>query len=82
MRYFHGGVPGLDPGDLITPISPHVVDGCKVGEPEDSAEDPFPTWCVPAARVASVYTRAVQLTRSQRRSLLRSWTAADMARGR
>ncbi|MCZ1001132.1 hypothetical protein O1M63_28760 [Streptomyces mirabilis] len=136
MRYFHGGVPGLNPGDLIAPSPPHVVDGCKVcearaqgltamvggkavdpptgrpdrvyitsdrdyarfyasrywygdlytvepvGELEASTEDPFPTWCVPAARVVSVYTRAVQLTRSQRRSLLRRWTEADMARSR
>ncbi|MFB7443095.1 hypothetical protein ACFC01_33150 [Streptomyces mirabilis] len=136
MRYFHGGVPGLKPGDLITPSSPHVVEGCKVcearaqgltamvggeavdpptgrpdrvyitsdrdyarfyasrywygdlytaepvGELEASTEDPFPTWCVPAARVVSVYTQAVQLTRSQRRSLLRRWTEADMARSR
>lgn len=32
MRYFNGGVPGLAPGDLITPSPPHVVDGCKVCE--------------------------------------------------
>jgi hypothetical protein len=136
LRYFHGGVPGLKPGDLITPSPPHVVDGCKVcearakgltamvggqpvdpptgrpdrvyitsdrdygrfyasrywygdlytvepvGEIEASTEDPFPTWCVPAARVISVYTRAVQLTPGQRRSLLRRWTQADLARSR
>ncbi|MEU6318179.1 hypothetical protein [Streptomyces sp. NPDC047009] len=137
LRYFHGGVPGLKPGDLITPSPPHVVDGCKVcearahgltattrdgktidpptgrpdrvyitsdreyaryyasrywygdlytvepvGEPEASTEDPFPTWCVPAARVVSIYTRAVQLTPHQRRSLLRRWTEADRARSR
>jgi hypothetical protein len=32
IRYFHGGVPGLRPGDLIEPRPPHVVDGCKVCE--------------------------------------------------
>ncbi len=137
MRYFHGGVPGLKPGDLITPHPPHVVKGCKVcearaqgltattgdgkaidpptgrpdrvyitsdreyarwyasrywygdlytvepvGEIQPSTEDPWPTWCVPAARVVSVYTRAVQLTPHQRRTLLRRWTAADRAHGR
>ncbi|MFE4329692.1 hypothetical protein ACFRQM_09570 [Streptomyces sp. NPDC056831] len=30
VRYFHGGVPGLRPGDLITPHPPNVVDGCPV----------------------------------------------------
>lgn len=32
MRYFHGGVPGLKPGDLITPHAPNVIDGCAVCE--------------------------------------------------
>lgn len=136
LRYFHGGVPGLKPGDTIIPSPPHVIDGCKVcearamgqtatvggaaidpptgrpdrvyitsdrdyarfyasrywygdlytvepvGQLEPSTEDPFPTWCVPSARVASVYTRAVLLTPSQRRSLLRRWFDADMARAR
>ncbi|MER5917017.1 hypothetical protein ABT124_43380 [Streptomyces sp. NPDC001982] len=132
-----GRIPGLKPGDLITPRPPHVVDGCKVcearaagltattsdgqavdpptgrpdrvyitsdreyarfyasrywygdlytvepvGETEASTEDPWPTWCVPAARVVSVYTRAVQLTPHQRRTLLRRWAKADQARGR
>ena len=27
---FHGGIPGLNAGDLILPGSPHFVDGCKV----------------------------------------------------
>ena len=134
MRYFHGGIPGLKPGDLITPHAPNVVNGCgicaakaagqqphveglgvvdpltertdrvyittdrdyarfyaskyprgdlytvePVGDPEPSTEDHFPTWTVPAARVRSVYTRYVQLTPGQRRSLLRRWTAADIA---
>lgn len=125
MRYWHGGVPGLRPGDLVTPHEPNIVDGCPicaaraqrltatlggqtidpptgrpdrvyittdrdygrfyasrywrgdlytvepVGEPEPSTENPFPTWCAPAARVLAVYDRAVQLTPSQRRSLYR-----------
>ncbi|MFD3452763.1 hypothetical protein ACFWVC_11310 [Streptomyces sp. NPDC058691] len=136
MRYFHGGVPGLRPGDLITPHPPRAVDGCAiceartqgltatlngqpidppngrpdrvyiatdrdygrfyaslswygdlytvepVGEMKPSTEDHFPTWCVPAARVVSVYVRAVRLTPGQRRSLLRRWTEADRAAGR
>ncbi|MFI6594921.1 hypothetical protein ACIBHX_01665 [Nonomuraea sp. NPDC050536] len=28
--YFHGGIPGLEPGDLILPGSPNFVDGCKI----------------------------------------------------
>jgi hypothetical protein len=137
MRYFHGGIPGLRPGQLITPHPPNVVDGCKVcaakaagqqpvveglgvvdplterpdrvyvttdrdyarfsaskfprgdlyvvepvGDIEPSTEDHFPTWCVPAARVVSVYDRYVQLTSKQRRSLLRRWTAADIEHAR
>ncbi|MFJ4653798.1 hypothetical protein ACIP5Y_21235 [Nocardia sp. NPDC088792] len=35
-RYWHGGVPGLKPGDLITPRQPddkqHLVDGCRTCE--------------------------------------------------
>lgn len=30
MRYFHGGVPGLRPGDLANPHPPRVLDGCPV----------------------------------------------------
>ncbi|MGW5930545.1 hypothetical protein ACWF2L_30585 [Streptomyces anulatus] len=29
-RLFHGGAPGLKPGDLIVPGPPHVVDGCDI----------------------------------------------------
>jgi hypothetical protein len=134
MRYFHGGYPGLKPGQLITPHPPNVVDGCAicaakaagqqpevpglgiidpltdrpdriyittdreyarfyaskyprgdlytvepVGDLEPSAEDHFPSWTVPAARVRHIYDRYVQLTPGQRRSLLRRWTAADLA---
>lgn len=136
MRYFHGGIPGLRPGDLLTPHRPNILDGCPVcaaraqgltatldgkpidpptgrpdrvyittdreyarfyasrwwygdlyvvepvGDIEPSSEDPFPTWCVLEARVASVYDRAVQLNPGQRKRLLRRWTAADRAAGR
>lgn len=30
MRLFHGGIPGLKPGDLITPHPPRIVDGCPI----------------------------------------------------
>ncbi len=132
MRYFHGGAPGLKPGQQLLPHPPNYLDGCPicearrtgaaftidgrpidpptgrpdrvyittdrdyarwyasrygrgdlytvqpVGGMEPSVEDPFPTWCVPAARVVSVYDRAVLLTPGQRRSLLRRWTQADL----
>ncbi|MFF4385562.1 hypothetical protein ACFY0G_02030 [Streptomyces sp. NPDC001552] len=133
VRYFHGGVPGLRPGDLLEPHPPAVLDGCPiceakaagrqpyvegvgivdplperpdrvyittdrdyaryyaslyagrgdlyvvepVGAVDPSTEDRFPTWAAEAARVRSVYDRAVQLTPAQRRSLLRRWTVAD-----
>ena len=35
IRYFHGGAPGLRPGDTITPPAEgtrHLVDGCQVCE--------------------------------------------------
>lgn len=134
-RLWHGGVPGLQPGDLITPHPPNVVDGCAVcaakaagrqphvpglgvvdplterpdrvyitsdreyarfyaskyptgdlylvrpvGVLEASTEDPFPTFVVPAARVVTVYSRAVRLTERQRRTLTNRWTRADEQR--
>lgn len=130
---FHGGVPGLRPGDLLVGgssrrshdgcpfcearargegviIDGHVVDGPSsypdrvyvttdrcygrfyaslygygdlyrvepVGEMVPSAEDHFPTWTVAQARVRSVVERAVLLSRSQRRQMLKRWTAADL----
>lgn len=44
-----------------------------VGDLEWSTEDPFPTWKATAGRVVAVYERAVRLTDSQRRRLLRRW---------
>ncbi|MEU1273046.1 hypothetical protein [Streptomyces sp. NPDC005799] len=134
MRYFHGGIPGLKPGGLITPHEPNYVDGCPtcdakkqgvqpvveglgvvdplterpdrvyittdreyarfyaskyplgdlyvvepVGGIEASTEDHFPTWTTPAARVVSVYDRAVRLTPHRRRTLLNRWAVADAA---
>jgi hypothetical protein len=36
QRYWHGGIPGLRPGDVIEPqplgSGPHLVDGCDVCE--------------------------------------------------
>ncbi|WP_229868851.1 hypothetical protein [Streptomyces inusitatus] len=49
-----------------------------IGNVEPSEEDHFPTWCAPAARVLSVYSRAVQLTMAERRRLNRRWRVADM----
>ncbi|GAB3376370.1 hypothetical protein GCM10027360_53240 [Amycolatopsis echigonensis] len=44
-----------------------------VGDVDPSTEDPFDTWTVAAARVVSVYDRAVRLTNGQRRRLLARW---------
>lgn len=30
MNYFHGGIAGLDRGDVLRPAPPHVSDGCPV----------------------------------------------------
>ena len=38
MRLFHGGVPGLRPGDLIVPGERHYVDGCAVCEAKRRGE--------------------------------------------
>lgn len=137
ITYFHGGAPGLRPGQLVIPSEPNFVDNCPicdakkagqqptvpglgvvdpltghpdriyittdrdyarfyaskhprgdlytvepVGELVPSDEDHFPTWHVEAARVRHIYDRYVQLTPAQRRSLLRRWTAADIAAAR
>ncbi|MFB6961871.1 hypothetical protein ACFCYB_34035 [Streptomyces sp. NPDC056309] len=39
-RLYHGGIPGLRPGDLIEPHPPAVVDGCPVCEARAAGEDP------------------------------------------
>jgi hypothetical protein len=49
-----------------------------VGELEQSIEDHIDSWTAPAFRVAAVLDRVVLLTDSERRRLLREWTAADV----
>lgn len=41
VRYFHGGTPGLRPGDLLTPHPPAVLDGCRTCEAKARGEQPF-----------------------------------------
>ena len=41
MRYFNGGIPGLKPGDLITPHPPNVVDGCAICAAKAAGQQPF-----------------------------------------
>jgi hypothetical protein len=48
-----------------------------VGRAVLSAEDSIETWAAPAARVVSVYERAVLLTDTERRRLDRLWAEAD-----
>lgn len=135
--FWHGGVPGLTPGDMIQPGFPRRLhEGCPycearargeaildghggvidapsarpdrvyittdrlyakhyaslygrgwlyrvepIGACDPSDEDSFDTWCAEAARVVSVYDRAVLLTPSERRRLWRAWAAADASRG-
>ncbi|UQA95718.1 hypothetical protein [Streptomyces halobius] len=40
VRFFHGGVPGLRPGDLITPHLPNIVDGCAVCAAKAAGQQP------------------------------------------
>jgi len=131
VRLYHGGAPGLRPGDLITPGNHRPVhDGCPwcaanaagqsvpgspltglpdriyltpnrlygayyaslwgrgdlyqvepVGDLQQSTEDSIEAWTAPAARVLVAVDRAVLLTWSERRRLLREWTQADRAKG-
>lgn len=48
-----------------------------VGKVERSVEDSIETYTAAAARILTVYDRAVLLTWSQRRALDREWAAAD-----
>lgn len=41
MRYFHGGIPGLKPGDLITPHPPNIVDGCAICAAKAAGQQPL-----------------------------------------
>ena len=132
-RLWHGGIPGLRPGDLIEPgHARRVHDGCPwcearaeglagpggidgpsrepggvylttsreyarhyaslwgrgdlyrvepVGDLTRSTEDTIESYTAPAARVIAVYARAVLLTWTQRRAIVREWAAADHAAG-
>lgn len=40
MRYFHGGIPDLKPGALITPHKPNVVDGCAICAAKAAGQQP------------------------------------------
>lgn len=122
MRLYHGGTPGLRPGEVITPHEAKRIDGCPwcesgaddthrpdrvfattfrlygryyaskyvLGwlyrvEERDGMElsdgDPFETYHAGGFTVLSVLDRAVQLTPTERRRLLRLWKEADEARG-
>lgn len=50
-----------------------------IGPIEPSPEDHLPAWTCESARVVAVYQRAIQLTWTQRRALLRRWKVADEA---
>jgi hypothetical protein len=39
VRYWHGGIPGLKPGDLVVPGERHYVDGCAVCESKRRGEN-------------------------------------------
>lgn len=49
-----------------------------IGELTSSDEDHFPSWTCASARVVSVYKRAILLTMTQRRRLMRRWEQADL----
>jgi hypothetical protein len=66
VRYFHGGAPGLKPGDLIEPRPPgegkHLVDGCptcearKAGAPiEGDGLDPTLIYVTTDREYARIY---------------------------
>lgn len=39
VRYFHGGKPGLRPGEYVVPSPPHYVDGCAICEAKKQGRD-------------------------------------------
>ncbi|MFK0106399.1 hypothetical protein [Streptomyces sp. NPDC091217] len=80
LRYLHGGVPGLKPGDTITPSPPHVIDGCKVCEARANGQ--IATAGGAAIDPPTGSPDRVYITTGQRRSLLRPWFHPDMARAR
>lgn len=48
-----------------------------IGACERSTEDTIPSWCAEQYRVEAVLDRAVQLTNTERRRLIREWTVFD-----
>jgi hypothetical protein len=40
-RFFHGGAPGLRPGELIVPHPPNIVDGCAICAAKARGEQPY-----------------------------------------
>lgn len=68
---FHASLYGL--GDLYR-VEP-------IGPAELSDEDSIETWTAGAARIISVYDRAVLLTNTERRRLERLWADADRRKG-
>lgn len=52
-----------------------------IGDPVRSVEDSIESWHAASLRVLSVIERAVLLTNSERRRLMREWTAADLIVG-
>lgn len=53
MILFHGGVPGLRAGQLLTPHAPNVVDGCAICEARAAGRD----WADAAGNVVDPATR-------------------------
>lgn len=63
MILFHGGVPGLVPGDTLVPHPPAVVDGCSICEARAAGRD----WQDASGNVVDPATRerAVYVTSSR-----------------
>lgn len=40
-RLFHGGIPGLKPGELIVPSPYHIVDGCEICAAKAAGQQPI-----------------------------------------
>jgi hypothetical protein len=40
-RYFHGGIPDLKPGQLVTPHPPRVIDNCPICVARAAGENPI-----------------------------------------
>lgn len=64
MIVYHGGVPGLNPGDVLYPHPPNVVDGCAICVARAAGED----WRDASGNVVDPATRerAVYVTSDRR----------------